>query len=179
MPHRLHDIATGINMTPSNCSLLGPTWTSRAFSSATCPGLPTVDVCQWLLPSSRGGWILWRPVLHFELRGGTSYARWRYSSQPMRWCSDPRPSYTLPLSVAIKKLSPLDLFGNPSHNAQEQHLLPFYFWPDIFSAIIWLASTLIIPVLKSCPPQSSHTVCEWILSKDLCIKRTLCSASHW
>lgn len=159
-------------------SLLGPTWSSRAFSSATCPGLPNTDVCQRLSARRWGGGILWRAVLRLELRGGTSYATQRYPSQPVRCCSDPRPSYTLPLSVGVKKLSPLDLLGNPSPNAQERHLLPFYFWPGLFSAIVWLASSLIVPVLKSCLPQSSHALCEWILSKDLCVKRTLCSASH-
>lgn len=151
----------------------GPTWPSRAFSSATCRACPVWTCARGFLPSARGGCILWWPVLHLELRSATYYAKWRYLSQPMRLGPGPCPSHALPLSVAIKKLSPSDLFGNASHNAQQWHLLPFYFWPDVFSAIAWATSSPTVPVLKSCLPQSSCIVCEWMLSKDLCIKHSL------
>lgn len=178
MPLVLHDTATRTNMTTSNCSyqFAGAHLRKQSFLFCNLPrGCPVWMCARDFLPSARGDWILWRPGLHFEPRGGTSYAKWRYSSQPVRWCSDPCPSYILPLSVAIEKLR-----SYSSSTIQAiMHRNDIYCLSDIFSAVTWLASSRIVPVWKSCPPESSRTVCEWILSKDLCIKRILCSASYW
>lgn len=76
------------------------------------------------------------------------------SSWPVRWCPDPFLSYTLLLSVAINKPSPLDSFGNPKPQCTEWHLLP------ISDHIFCHCMTCLQPnstCVKSCSPWSSHT----------------------
>lgn len=75
--HGLHDIATGTNMNSSNqlpvCS--GPPEQAEPSPLEPAQTCPTTTHAKGFLPSARGGWIMGRSELRFELGGGSSYTK--------------------------------------------------------------------------------------------------------
>lgn len=131
------------------------------------------------LLSAREGWMAWRPVFHFELRSGTSNSKHRSHHSP--WAGAQIPvSHTHVCSEVINKPSLLDFLGNPAPDVQN---CIYSLFLTIFSAFVWIASSLAVPVLKSYSPWNSYTVmnslCCGCCSKTFPKKDTHCSVFHW